>query len=455
MSSGNLTALTTKSPGKLLWEYSLPAIVGMLVVSLFNIVDRMFIGHAVGPEAIAGLTITFPVMNISTAVGVLVGVGASARTSILLGTKNINQAQIILGNTLVLTIINASIYLTVFTIFMDDILLAFGASQATMPYAKEFLTYFLPGLMMMNIMYSLNNVMRSSGYPTLAMTTMLIASGINIILAPTFIFLLEMGIKGAAIASDISLCIGMWFVLIHFMKKSSTIHFTRGIYRLRWREVWAMITLGAAPSIVNIAGCFINVVINNTLLREGGDNAVAAAGIFTTITSMLVSIVIGVCQGMQPIVGYNYGAGKIDRAKHVYWLAVAAGTAVCTIGCILGLTIPQWIAWLFTKDIHLIEVSRNAISISMICFWVAGFQIVSTTLFQSIGKATMSIFLGLTRQVLFLIPLLLTLPAIYGLDGVWASFPVSDMLATLVTIGLVIHVMRQLNKTKAETPTKN
>lgn len=446
MSSGNLTALTTKSPGKLLWEYSLPAIVGMLVVSLFNIVDRMFIGHAVGPEAIAGLTITFPVMNISTAVGVLVGVGAAARTSILLGTKNIKEAQIILGNTLVLTIVNASIYLTVFTIFMDDILLAFGASPATMPYAKEFLTYFLPGLMMMNIMYSLNNVMRSSGYPTLAMTTMLIAAGINIILAPIFIYLLRMGIKGAAIASDISLCIGMWFVLIHFMKKSSVLHFTRGIYRLRWHEVWSMISLGAAPSIVNIAGCFINVVINTTLLREGGDNAVAAAGIFTTITSMLVSIVIGVCQGMQPIVGYNFGAGEIARAKRVYWLAVTAGTIVCTIGWVAGLTIPQWIAWLFTKDTHLIQVSHNAISIAMINFWMVGFQIVSTTLFQSLGKAAMSIFLGLTRQVLFLIPLLLTLPAIYGLNGVWASFPVSDLLATFVTIGLVIHVMRHLDK---------
>ncbi|MDE6266344.1 MAG: MATE family efflux transporter [Muribaculaceae bacterium] len=444
MSSTKLTALTTQSPGRLLWQYSLPAIVGMLVVSLYNIVDRMFIGHAVGPDAIAGLTITFPVMNISTAVGVLVGVGASARTSILLGNKNQRGAEIILGNTLVLTIVNASIYLTVFTIFMDDILRAFGASEATMPYAREFLTYFLPGLMMMNVMYSLNNVMRSSGYPRLAMITMLIGAGCNVVLDPIFIFVLKMGIKGAAIASDIGLFIGMWFVLIHFMKKSSTLHFTSGTFRLRWNEVFSMVSLGAAPSIVNIAGCFINIVINNTLLREGGDNAVAAAGIFSTITGMLVSVVVGICQGMQPIAGYNFGAGQPQRAKKVFWLAVGAGTAVCTLGCIAGLTIPQWIAWLFTKDETLINVSRNALTLSMICFWMVGFQVVSTTLFQSLGKAALSIFLGLTRQVLFLIPLLLILPSIYGLDGVWVSFPISDFLATIVTTILVVMVLRRL-----------
>ncbi len=404
----------------------------------------MFIGHAVGPDAIAGLTITFPVMNISTAVGVLVGVGASARTSILLGNKNQRGAEIILGNTLVLTIVNASIYLTVFTIFMDDILRAFGASEATMPYAREFLTYFLPGLMMMNVMYSLNNVMRSSGYPRLAMITMLIGAGCNVVLDPIFIFVLKMGIKGAAIASDIGLFIGMWFVLIHFMKKSSTLHFTSGTFRLRWNEVFSMVSLGAAPSIVNIAGCFINIVINNTLLREGGDNAVAAAGIFSTITGMLVSVVVGICQGMQPIAGYNFGAGQPQRAKKVFWLAVGAGTAVCTLGCIAGLTIPQWIAWLFTKDETLINVSRNALTLSMICFWMVGFQVVSTTLFQSLGKAALSIFLGLTRQVLFLIPLLLILPSIYGLDGVWVSFPISDFLATIVTTILVVMVLRRL-----------
>lgn len=444
MSSANLTELTTRNTARLLWEYSLPAIVGMLVVSLYNIVDRIFIGHAVGPEAIAGLTITFPVMNISTAVGVLVGVGASARTSILLGNKNLRGAEIILGNTLVLTILNATVYLSIFTIFMDDILRAFGASDVTLPYAHEFLTYFLPGLMLMNVMYSLNNVMRSSGYPRLAMTTMLIGAGCNIILAPIFIFLLEMGIKGAAIASDISLLIGTWFVLTHFMKKSSTVHFTSGTFRLRWKEVWSMVALGAAPSIVNIAGCFINVVINNTLLREGGDNAVAAAGIFTTITAMLVSVVIGLCQGMQPIVGYNYGAGQPKRAKRVYWYAVGASTVVCAIGCIAGLTIPQYIAGLFTNDAPLIGVSQNALSIAMTCFWMVGFQVVSTSLFQSLGKAAMSIFLGLTRQVIFLIPLLLILPTLYGLNGVWASFPISDLLATIVTIILVYTVLRRL-----------
>ncbi|MBO7382215.1 MAG: polysaccharide biosynthesis C-terminal domain-containing protein, partial [Muribaculaceae bacterium] len=272
-----LSELESRSVGRLLWEYSLPAVVGMMVMSLYNVIDRIFIGQGVGADAIAGLAITFPVMNLSAAVGVLIGVGAGARMSIVLGRKDHRSAELILGNSLTLTLVNAIIYLTIFTIFIDDILIAFGASQNTLPYARDFMLYIIPGLLMTNITYNFNSLLRASGYPTRAMVTMFIGAIANVILAPIFIFGLDMGIKGAAIASDISMTISGVFVLAHFMSKKSTVRFTRGTYRLQWKIVAAIISIGAAPSIVNAVNCLINILINKTLFRYGGDPAVAAA----------------------------------------------------------------------------------------------------------------------------------------------------------------------------------
>ena len=218
---GDLSALATRPIGRLLWEYSIPAVVGMVVMSLYNVIDRIFIGRGVGAEAIAGLAVTFPVMNVSAAIGVLIGAGAAARVSIMLGQRNHRGAELVLGNALVLIIINAFIYLTIFSIFIDEILMAFGASEVTLPYARDFMAYLIPGMFVMNIMYSLNNVMRASGYPRQAMVTMFIGAGCNLVLAPIFIFVLDMGIKGAAIATDISMTIGAAFVIAHFCRKSS------------------------------------------------------------------------------------------------------------------------------------------------------------------------------------------------------------------------------------------
>lgn len=444
MRQDNLDSLLTKPVGRLLWDYSIPAVVGMVVMAIYSIVDRMFVGHVVGPEAIAGLTITFPVMNVSTAIGVLVGVGASARSSIMLGNGDIQSAERVLGNTVTLTIINAVIFLSLLAIFLDDVLIAFGASEATLPYAREFMQYIIPGMLMMNITFSLNNVMRASGYPTKAMVTMLISAGLNIILAPVFIYFLNLGIKGAAMATDISIFISMIFVLKHFFEKKSTLHFKSGIYSLKWHIVTGVIAIGAAPSIVNVASCLINVIINTTLYSYGGDNAVAAAGIFTTYASMLVAVIIGICQGMQPIIGYNYGANHYHRMLKAFWLAVGAATAVSTLGWIVGLSMPEYIAKAFTNDADLIGVTSNALSISMICFAAVGFQIVATTFFQSIGKAGKSIFLGLTRQVLFLIPLLFIMRDLYGLNGIWAAFPSSDFCATIVTTILILSQIHKL-----------
>lgn len=435
--NARLNALATRPIVKLLWEYSLPAVVGMVVMSLYNVVDRIFIGRGVGADAIAGLAITFPVSNISAAIGVLVGAGASARVSLLLGRKDLRGAEMVLGNALVLILTNATLYLTCFAVFIDDLLIAFGASANTLPYAREFMLYLLPGMLVMNMMFSLNSIMRSSGYPKLAMFTMFIGAGCNVILAPIFIFVLKMGIKGAAIASDIAMSIGAVFVLAHFFRRNVTLRFTKGTYRLKWPIIWSIINIGAAPSIVNFTASAINAIINRSLLLYGGDMAVGAVGIFSTYTSLLCMIAVGISQGVQPILGYNYGAGLMSRMRKAFWIAAGAATVFTALGAAGSLFFPRYIAMAFTNDAELINATATALGISTLFFWPVGFQIVSTTLFQSIGMAGKSIFLSLTRQVLFLIPLLLILPGIYGLNGVWASFPSSDVAATIVTIAMV------------------
>lgn len=443
-SQSSVAQLGTRSIPRLLWEYSMPAIVGMVVMSLYNVIDRVFIGRGVGAEAIAGLAITFPVMNISAAIGVLIGAGAAARVSIMLGRNNQRGAAEVLGNATVLILINGIIYLSLFGIYIEPILRLFGASDATLPYARDFMLWLLPGMLMTNITYSLNSVMRSTGYPRLAMITMFIGAGCNVVLAPIFIFLLDLGIKGAAIATDISMAVSMVFVLAHFFRPTSTVHFTGGIYRLRWRIVTGIIGIGAAPSIVNAASCAINILINRTLVDFGGDLAVGAAGIFNTYASLLCMVVVGLSQGLQPILGYNYGAGHLDRMRRAFWLSAIIATGVTGLGSLFGIIAPHIIAAAFTDSPLLLAVTGHGLAIAMLAFSLVGFQIIATTLFQSIGMAGKSIFLSLMRQVIVLIPLLLILPRHMGLDGVWASFPLSDLTATIVTLAMVLWQLRRL-----------
>ena len=437
--------------GSLLWKYSIPAIVGIVVMSLYNVVDRIFIGQGVGPDAIAGLAITFPVMNLTTALGVLIGGGAAARISIVLGQNNKPLAFKILGNSLVMTLIFGVAYLSVFAAFMDPILLAFGASERTLPYARDFMLYIMPGLLATNLCYSFNNIMRASGYPTKAMVTMFIGAGVNVILAPIFIFVLGWGIKGAAIATDIAMTVSMVFVMSHFYSTKSELHFKRGIYRLNPHILMAIMSIGAAPFFVNVAGCVINAIVNNTLYRYGGDSAVAAMGIFTTFTQLLVMIVIGVCQGMQPIVGYNFGARQFQRLNRAYWISVVCSTVICTLGTALCHLCPEAIARAFTTDDALIHATANSLRITTTMFWMAGFQIVSTNFFQSLGYAGKSIFMSLTRQGIFSIPMLRILPPHFGLVGVGTAFPTADTMATVVTIILVISQFRQLHRLEHPT----
>ncbi|MBQ7940943.1 MAG: MATE family efflux transporter [Muribaculaceae bacterium] len=448
----NIYRLGNEPVGKLLWQYSLPAIVGIVVMSLYNIVDRIFIGQGVGSDAIAGLAITFPVMNLSAAVGTLIGAGAAARISIVLGQNDKRKAELILGNSLVLTLLFGFIYIMLFSIFLDDILRLFGASETTLPYAHDFMAYILPGMLIMNLCFSFNNIMRASGYPSRAMVTMFIGAGLNVVLAPTFIFLFEWGIKGAAIATDIAMTISMLFVMSHFVSKKSELHFKPGIYKLKWSIFTSITAIGAAPFVVNMAGSAVNGIVNNLLHQYGGDSAVGALGILMTYAQLLCMIVIGITQGMQPIIGFNYGARKFNRLKKAYWLSVAAASAVTFIGTLGAQFAPQWIARAFTTDPELIANTSIALRIGTVIFWAVGFQIVSTTMFQSLGLAGQSIFLSLTRQILFLLPLIYIMSQIFGLTGIWIAYSVSDFIATLITGIMITYQMRKLNKLVSTLP---
>ena len=436
-----------KAPiGKLLFKYSLPSVVGMVVMSLYNIIDRMFIGQGVGPDAIAGLAITFPVMNISAAFGVLIGGGAGARTSIVLGQGKKRTAELILGNSLVMTLVFGTFYIGLFAIFMDEVLILFGASKTSLPYARDFMMFILPGLMFNNLTFSFCNIMRATGYPKKAMWANFIGAGMNVILAPIFIFGLKWGIKGAAIATDLSMLVSMIYVQVHFFNPKSEIHYSRGIYRLSSEILLPIIAVGAAPCIVNTAGCVINAILNNTVYKYGGDSSVAAMGVLMTFSQLAIMFVIGVCMGMQPIVGFNYGAKRFDRLKRAYWLTVAVSTLVCFLATIASVFFPRYVAMIFTTDSTLIAACEHAMPIANIVFWIAGFQIVTTNFFQSLGEAEKSIFMSLSRQVIFLLPFLLILPPIFKLDGVWYSFPVSDLLASLIGLVLLIIEIRKINR---------
>lgn len=445
-SNNRLQELDSAPLGKLLWKYSLPAVVGIVVMSIYNIIDRIFIGQGVGPDAIAGLAITFPVMNVSAAFGVLIGAGASARTSILLGMQAKDKAEQVLGNSIVMTLVFGTIYIALFGMFMDPVLRLFGASDTSLPYAHDFMLFILPGLIFNNITFSFNNVMRASGYPTKAMFTMFIGAGLNVILAPIFIFVLKLGIKGAAIASDISMGVSMLFVLAHFFNKNTEIHFKSGIYKLRKEILMPIFAIGAAPCIVNSAGCVINAVINNTVYKYGGDTSVAAIGIFTAVTGLVITFVVGVGMGMQPIVGYNYGAKRFDRLMRTFWIAAGVCTVVTTMGCLACQFFPEAISRMFTNDATLIAASAKTLRLATAMFWVAGFQMITTNFFQSVGEAGKSIFMSLTRQVLFIIPFLLILPHFWHIDGVWLAFPFADACSITAAILLMAWEVNKIKK---------
>ena len=450
--SNNLDTLATKPVGRLLWQYSLPAVVGMLVMALYNIVDRVFIGQVVGPEAIAGMALTFPLMNITTAIGVLVGVGSSSRISIMLGRGDKSASELMLGNAATLTFVNAAIYIAIFALWMDPILRAFGAGDVTLPYARSYMMWVLPGLLLTNVAFGLNNVLRATGYPTRAMMTMIIGAVANVVLDAILVLWLDMGMAGAAIATDIAMALSAWFVVSHFFRRDVNLRFRAGTFRLRMPVVMSMIALGAAPCIINVASCLVNALINRSLVAHGGDMAIGAAGIFVTFTSLLTTIVLGICMGLQPLIGYNYGAGLYHRLKRAYWLAVGVSTAICVAGSVFGLLLPDLVARAFTYDDFLIHSTVVCLRNSLWAFSLVGFQVITTTYFQSTGAPARAMVLSLARQVIFLIPLMLILSSYMGVRGVWLSFPISDLFATAVTAVLIFPALRALGRNRCQNP---
>lgn len=431
---------------RLLLKYSLPAVVGTVVMGVYNIIDSIVIGHAIDdPNVVSGIAVTFPVMNLGTALGMLIGAGAATRVSIVMGQDNKRLAEIILGNSVQLTVFIGITYITLFAIFITPILKLFGASDNSLPYAREFMLWILPGMVLMNLTFSYNNIMRATGYPGRAMYTNLIGAGMNAILAPVFLFGFKLGIKGAAIATDISMLVTSFFVMSHFFKKDTTLHFVRGTFKLDWKVIKAILYIGMAPFLINVAGSAINAIVNNSLLKYGGDDAIASVVVFNRFVTIFVFIVIGICQGMQPILGYNYGSGKLDRLFGTLRLAIVSAVCVTAIGSLIGAFNPRVIAMAFMQDEAQIECAVNCLRITTITFWMVGFQIVGTNFFQSLGMAGRAVFLSLTRQIIFMIPMLLILPPKFGLDGVWSCYPVCDFAAAVVT-GIMLGV--QIKKIK-------
>ena len=442
-----LKELATAPIGRLLVKYSLPAVTGTVVSALYNILDSIVIGHAIpDPNVVAGIAVTFPVMTLATALGMLIGAGAATRVSIVLGQKDHRRAEIILGNSVQLSIIIGIIYASCFAIFIEPILMMFGASTATLPYAREFILWVLPGMVLINLTFSYNNVMRASGYPTKAMYTNMIGAILNAILAPLFLFGFNWGIRGAALATDISMMITCIWVMSHFFNRRNTLHFTRGTFRFDWSVIRSVLYIGMAPFLINVCGSLINAIVNNSLLRYGGDNAIAAVVVFNRFVTIFVFIVIGICQGMQPILGYNYGAGKHDRLFRTLRLAAVTAVIITTIGCIAAHIWPSQISGMFMTDDEQISEAVNCLRIATISFWMVGFQIIATNFFQSLGMAGKAVFLSLTRQIIFMVPLLFILPPIFGLNGVWSAFPISDVIATIVASVMLIWQIRRIRR---------
>lgn len=440
--------LATENIGKLIWTYSLPAIVGTVIMSLYNIVDRIFIGQGVGPLAISGLALTFPFMILLMAFGMLVGAGSATRISITLGENNKEKAEKILANAIILTFIISGTVVIISYIFMSDVLRLLGGTPKTIRYAEDFMRIIIPGGIFSALSFGFNNIMRASGHPKKAMYTMIICAIINAVLDPIFIFGFHWGIQGAAIATNISYIVGTVWVLTHFLKPTSNIRFYRKNFKLEKNIILSIISIGMSPFSIQLATCFVVVLVNTTLLHYGGDLAIGAFGIINSVITLIIMFIIGLNQGTQPIVGYNYGAKRYGRMFKTLRYAIIVATCMTTIGFIIGTFLPSAVVALFTHDVELQVIASKALRISVMLFPIIGSQVVITNFFQSIGKAKISIFLSLTRQFLFLIPCLLILPPMFGLTGTWSAMPVSDGLSSIVAYFTIYFYIRKF-KTKS------
>ena len=459
--------LSKSSISKLLWYYSLPTLIGTLANALYNIIDRIYIGQGVGALAISGLALTFPIMNLLGAFGMLVGHGAAARVSLLLGNNNTREANAILPNTFFLSLFFYIIVSSLFYIFLDPILYAFGGSEQTIPYAREYLKIIIPGHIFTSLSYDYTNIMRASGHPMRAMNTLILGAVLNVILDPIFIFGFDMGIKGAAYATIISMFISCVWVMHFFFRKENTLNFWSIINRQqttvqndrnceffaeaqnRWlcivnyAIIKSILSIGLSSFLLHTAGSMVNVLMNHTLQHYGGDLAIGAFGIMTSFTSLTLMAIIGMAQGMQPILGYNYGAKQFDRVRTTLKYCIIVATIITSIGCLIAVSFPRLIARCFTADTDLLNITSNGLSIYASTFFVVGFHVIVTNYFQSIGRAGISILLSMSRQILLLIPFILLFPPILGLNGAWLAQPVSNIISAVVAIVILsVHLKK-------------
>ncbi len=424
--------LGTKPVGRLLMQYALPAIVAMVAASLYNMVDSIFIGQGVGALAIAGLAITFPFMNLSAAFGAAIGVGSCTFISMKLGQRDYAIANKILGNCMMLNIVVGLCFGGICLLFLDPILSFFGASDNTLPYARDYMQIILCGNVFTHLYFGLNAVLRSASKPRHAMYATIFTVVVNTILDPIFIYGLDLGIRGAAFATVLSQFLALSWQWRLFSNKNELLHFDYSLFRLDKPIVKNIVGIGISPFAMNACSCIVVIFVNTCLMKHGGDLAVGAYGIANRIGFVFVIVAMGVNQGMQPIAGYNYGAQNYDRLRKVVKLAISCATVVCTVGFLVAMFAAHPCARLFTKDESLINLASTAIRMMMMMFPIVGFQIVVTSFFQSIGKAKVSMFLSLSRQLLFLVPALAIFSEIWGLWGIWSAMPFSDALATLV-----------------------
>lgn len=436
--------LETKDIKKLLWAYAMPSIVSQIIASVYNICDRVFLGQCVGALAIAGLAITMPIMNIVHAFGSLVGVGSSARMSIVLGKKDVNWAEKILGNSMILTFLLGILFVTGGYVFMDRILTMFGASEETIGYAREYMDIVLPGMFMTTVTFNLTGLIRASGYPTKSMWILAGGAILNIILDALFIYGLDWGIAGAAWATTISMTCSAIVAVLHFIQPKSFIRFRRHAWRPKGYIFRNILLIGMSPFLMNVAASGVVALLNRQLIHYGGDLAVGAYGIINTFASLAVMLILGVCMGMQPIAGYNYGAGHPHRLKAVYTLTMKVNVIIGMVAAVLALAIPQILLRAFTKEQELIDIAVPAMRFILVMFALVGFTITNSNFFQSIDKPWIAIVTSLSRQVLFLLPMIYVIPPLFedmgkmGLTGVWASMTISDVLGAVLAFVLML-----------------
>jgi len=441
------TELGTAPVHNLLFKYALPAIIAMTATSLYNIVDTIYIGHGCGALALGALTVAKPFMDICAAFGSLVGVGASSLLAIYLGEKDYEKANRVLGNVIVMNVILSAVVMAVGLIWLDPILFAFGASEDTIVYAHEYMEIILYGNILTHVYFGLNALLRSAGHPRFSMVATIVAVVINIILDPIFIFGMDMGVRGAALATVISQAVAVVWQITKFFDKNELVRFHRGIWRLNRHITSRALAIGMSPFLYNIAHCFVVIIINNQLKTFGGDMAIASYGVINRLTYVFAMIVMGLNQGMQPIAGYNYGAKHYDRVLRSFYITCAYATGVMGTVFVLGECFPELMTRMFTHDPILIEQTIRPMRIICSSMLIVGFQMVAGNLFTSIGKAGKSIFLSLTRQVIYLIPLTLCLPMIFPnpLDGVWWSIPISDTLSAITAVIVLLSARKSLH----------